>query len=142
MSVELDGNNLSLEEIWKISCEQEQIKLSPEAENRVVRCRQYVEDIISQNKTVYGLTTGFGKFSNIKIPIDQIEELQENLILSHATGVGPWLSIPETRSIMLLRINVLAKGYSGIRLETLQLLIDLLNKSVHPCIPEKGSVGA
>jgi histidine ammonia-lyase len=108
----------------------------------VTKCRKYIEKIIAENKTVYGLTTGFGKFASIKIPPDQIDELQQNLILSHATGVGNLLPKEEVRAIMLLRINVLAKGHSGIRLQTLQTLIDMLNMQIHPCIPEKGSVGA
>ena len=138
----LNGNNLSIEDVFKVANEFEEIQLSAESVKKVNKCRNYVEDIIKQGKVVYGLTTGFGKFSNIRIPVEQIEELQENLILSHSTGVGNTLNIPETRAIMLLRINVLAKGHSGIRLSTLQTLIDLLNAKVHPCIPEKGSVGA
>ena len=123
----INGNDLTLENVYDVAVKKEKIKLSSAAEQRVINCRNYVEKIISDKKTVYGLTTGFGKFSNIKIPVDQIEELQQNLILSHATGVGPDLPEDEVRAIMLLRINVLAKGYSGIRLTTLQTLIDMLN---------------
>ena len=142
MSLLLNGNDLCLEDIYRVAYEFEKVELLPEAIEKVNKCRAYVEKIISENKAVYGLNTGFGKFSNIRIPKEQIEELQENLILSHATGVGNYLSIAETRAVTLLRINVLAKGFSGIRLQTLQALIDLLNARVHPCIPEKGSVGA
>ena len=142
MSIIITGNDLTFDEIARVSNNFEKIKLHPESISKVINCREYVEKIISENKTVYGLTTGFGKFSTIRIQPDQIDELQENLILSHATGVGSYLSIAETRSIMLLRINVLAKGFSGIRLETLQTLIDMLNHKIHPLIPEKGSVGA
>jgi histidine ammonia-lyase len=138
----LNGNDLTIEDVFKVANEFEKVQLSADSVKKVIKCRDYVEDIIKQGKTVYGLTTGFGKFSNIRIPVEQIEELQENLILSHSTGVGDTLNIPETRAIMLLRINVLAKGHSGIRLSTVQTLIDLLNARVHPCIPEKGSVGA
>jgi histidine ammonia-lyase len=138
----LNGNDLSIEDVSRVAHEFEEVQLSAASITAVNKCRDYVEDIIKQGKTVYGLTTGFGKFSNIRIPVEQIEELQENLILSHSTGVGDTLNIPETRAIMLLRINVLAKGHSGIRLSTVQTLIDLLNAKVHPCIPEKGSVGA
>jgi histidine ammonia-lyase len=138
----LNGNDLSIEDVSRVAHEFEEVQLSAASITAVNKCRDYVEDIIKQGKVVYGLTTGFGKFSNIRIPVEQIEELQENLILSHSTGVGDTLNIPETRAIMLLRINVLAKGHSGIRLSTVQTLIDLLNARVHPCIPEKGSVGA
>jgi len=142
MPVLITGNDLTLEELKQIAYNFEKIELHPDSMERVNRCRKYVDKIVKENRTVYGLTTGFGKFSTIRIPTEQIEELQENLIISHATGVGPVLSIIETRAVMLLRINVLAKGHSGIRLLTLQTLIDMLNANIHPQIPEKGSVGA
>jgi histidine ammonia-lyase len=138
----INGHTLTLEDIYKVASLYEPVELSQDCIEQVQKCRAYVEKIIAENRTVYGLTTGFGKFSNIRIPLEKIETLQENLILSHATGVGPILPIPETRAILLLRINVLAKGYSGICLETLQMLVDMLNNRIHPCIPEKGSVGA
>ena len=142
MTILVDGNNLTLDEIYRVAYDFEKVKLTAASIEKVKKCRNYVENIIRENKTVYGITTGFGKFSTIKIPPEQTEELQENLILSHATGVGKYLSKAETRAVILLRINVLAKGFSGIRVETLQTLIELLNKKIHPCIPEKGSVGA
>lgn len=142
MSIKLDGNSLTLQNIHDISYNFTKVELSEECKTKVKKCRDYVEEIIAEGKAVYGLNTGFGKFATIRIPDDQIDELQENLILSHATSVGDYYSIPETRAITLLRINVLAKGHSGIRLDTLQSLVDMLNKGVHPCIPEKGSVGA
>ena len=142
MSVILTGNDLTLKDLSRIVYDREGIKLHPNSIKKIVKCRNYVDKIIEENRVVYGLTTGFGKFANIRIPKENIEELQRNLILSHATGVGDNLSIEETRAVMLLRINVLVKGHSGIRLSTLQTLIDMLNKGIHPCIPEKGSVGA
>ena len=142
MSIILTGNDLTLEELSRIVYEKEKIELHPDSIKKIIKCRDYVEKIVEEDRVVYGLTTGFGKFATIKISRDHIEELQRNLILSHSTGVGPNLSIEETRAVMLLRINVLVKGHSGIRLSTLQTLIDMLNKGVHPCIPEKGSVGA
>src|SRR5690606_1266751 len=93
-------------------------------------------------RAVYGVTTGFGRFSEVAIPRDHLEELQLNLIRSHACGVGEPLSRPETRAITLLRANVLAKGYSGVRPEVVELLLEMLNRGVHPVIPEQGSVGA
>ena len=142
MPVEINGNDLTLEKIQRVAVSQEKVSLTLEARKRVIKCRKYVDSIIKQKRTVYGLTTGFGKLTNIRIPSDQIDELQKNLILSHSTGVGKPLSISETRAVMLLRANMLAKGFSGIRIETLELLIELLNLKVHPLIPEKGSVGA
>jgi histidine ammonia-lyase len=138
----IDGNSLTLEQIYEVAINHVKIKLSEDSKLKVNKCRKFVDKIISEKKIVYGLTTGFGKFANITIPVEQIEELQENLILSHATGVGQLLPKEEVRAIHLLRINVLAKGFSGIKLETLQTLIDMLNAGIHPCIPEKGSVGA
>ncbi len=138
----IDGNSLSLEQVKAVAEDNVIIELTQEAKEKIQVCRDYVDKIIADGKIVYGLTTGFGKFANITIPADKLEELQENLIISHATGVGPYFSKSETRAIMLLRINVLAKGHSGIKLQTLQTLIDMLNLGVHPCIPEKGSVGA
>ncbi|MFA7056950.1 MAG: histidine ammonia-lyase [Candidatus Cloacimonadales bacterium] len=138
----IDGNTLTLEHVWDVAHNKTQIALTEESRNKVIKCRTYVDKIIAEGRIVYGLTTGFGKFSTITIAPEDIAELQENLILSHATGVGNFFSIPEARAIMLLRICVLAKGYSGIRLSTLETLIEMLNKDVIPCIPEKGSVGA
>ncbi|HPR17020.1 MAG TPA: histidine ammonia-lyase [Candidatus Cloacimonadota bacterium] len=142
MPVIITGNDLTLNDVQNVAYNFTKIELHPEAVEKIDRCRDYVEQIIREDRVVYGLTTGFGKFSTIRIPLDELEELQENLIVSHSTGVGNNLSIPETRAVMLLRINVLAKGHSGIRKSTLQTLIDMLNAGVHPCIPEKGSVGA
>ncbi len=138
----IDGNSLTIEQVWDVAQNGTNIELTEESKAKVIKCRDYVEKVINDGKIVYGLTTGFGKFARITIPKEQIAELQENLILSHATGVGQNFSIAETRAIMLLRISVLAKGHSGIKLKTLQSLIEMLNKRIHPCIPEKGSVGA
>lgn len=142
MTIQITGNDLTLNEIKLVAYHNENIELDPVSKEKVIKCRNYVEKIIAENKVVYGLTTGFGKFSTVRIEPDKIEELQENLIISHSTGVGNCLSIAETRAVMLLRINVLARGHSGIRLITLQTLIDMLNAGIHPRIPEKGSVGA
>ncbi len=138
----LDGNSLTIEQVYDVAINRTKVALTEESKNKVIKCRNFVEKLIDDGKIVYGLTTGFGKFANITIEKKDIEELQTNLILSHATGVGQYLPIDETRAIHLLRINVLAKGFSGIRLDTLQTLIDMLNAQIHPCIPEKGSVGA
>lgn len=138
----IDGNTLTIEDVWEVAHSNRQIALTEESKNKVIKCRDYVDKVIAEGRVIYGLTTGFGKFSTITIAPEDIAELQENLILSHATGVGNFFSIPETRAIMLLRICVLAKGHSGIRLSTLETLIEMLNKNVIPCIPEKGSVGA
>ena len=138
----IDGNTLSLEQVEEIAVQGAPIALSADCEARVAKCRAYVDKVIRRGDIVYGLTTGFGKFSSVTIPPENIAELQLNLIRSHATNVGPAYTTAQTRAIMLLRINVLAKGHSGIRPQTLQTLVEMLNRGVHPVIPMRGSVGA
>lgn len=138
----IDGNSLSLEDVQQVALMAAPIKISDPSRDKVIKCRAYVDKVIANGDTVYGLTTGFGKFSTVSIPAEHIAELQLNLIRSHATSVGEPYTIAQTRAIMLLRIAVLAKGHSGIRYETLDTLVQMLNKGVHPLIPTRGSVGA
>lgn len=138
----VDGNNLTLEQLIQVAREGYTVQISEEASQKVKLSRAYVEKLVKEEQVVYGITTGFGKFSNIVISNGQVEQLQESLIRSHACGVGKHFSEEIVRAIMLLRLNALVKGYSGIRLETLQVLVDMLNKQVHPAIPEKGSLGS
>ena len=106
------------------------------------QARRVIEEIVARDAVVYGVSTGFGKLSEVHIAHDQLRELQLNLVRSHACGVGAPLSVAEVRAMMLLRANVLTLGFSGIRLEVIELLTEMLNRGVHPVIPEKGSVGA
>jgi histidine ammonia-lyase len=138
----LDGNRLDLEALEAVSRGARPVALAPEAREAVVRARRVVDDAIAKGAPVYGVNTGFGSFSDVHIPADRLRELQQNLVRSHAAGVGEPLSEAETRALMLLRANVLAKGFSGIRLETLEALVAMLNRRVHPVIPSQGSVGA
>lgn len=138
----ISGKDLNLNEIIQVARYNMPMELSKEAVQNINRSRAIVEEIVDKEKTVYGINTGFGKFSDIKISPEDCKKLQRNLILSHACGSGPLLSKEEVRTIMLLRINALSKGYSGISIKTLDTLINMLNKGVHPCIPEKGSLGA
>ncbi|MCJ7507947.1 MAG: aromatic amino acid lyase, partial [candidate division Zixibacteria bacterium] len=138
----IDGEKLTLEQVEEVATKGTQVKISPSAKKKIAKCRKYVEKILKEDKRVYGINTGFGKLCQMMIDKEDIEKLQENLIKSHAIGFGPVFSEAEVRAIMLLRVNVLAKGYSGARLELVQRLVDMLNKKVHPVIPEKGSVGA
>jgi len=140
--IPIDGNSLTLEQVRTVACDFVPVALTPDCIVKVKRCREYVEKVIEAGRTVYGLTTGFGKFSTIKIEPEHIDELQVNLIRSHATSVGEPYTREQTRAILLLRINVLAKGFSGIKPETLMRLAGMLNRGVHPCIPRRGSVGA
>ena len=142
MKVQLNGLNLSVKDVVDVSRNNYVVELPEESVGKINRSRNYVETMISEGESVYGLTTGFGSLSNVSIPLEDVEKLQENLIKSHAVGVGEPLSEDIVRAVMLIRINTFVKGFSGIRLSTVQLLVDMLNRGVHPIIPEKGSVGA
>jgi len=140
--VQIDGENLKLEQIEEVAFGKAKVRLSRRAVPKISRCRKYVEEIIRKGQTVYGINTGFGKLCRVKISPSEIERLQKNLVLSHAVGVGPVFCEEEVRAAMLLQANVLSKGYSGVRIEVIQSLINLLNSGVTPMVPEKGSVGA
>jgi histidine ammonia-lyase len=119
-----------------------EVSLHAEALERIRRSRAVVEEAVRSGRVVYGVTTGFGRLSDVVVERGRLEELQENLIRSHACGVGTPLPRTETRAITLLRANVLARGFSGVRPEVVHRLLDLLNHGIHPVIPEQGSVGA
>ncbi|WP_346870412.1 histidine ammonia-lyase [Clostridium sp. UBA5119] len=138
----INGNDLRLEDIVNVARNNYQVELSEEAIKRVEKSREIVDKIVEEDRVVYGITTGFGKFSDVSISGEDCKTLQRNLIISHACGFGNSLDTDIVRTIILLRANALSKGYSGIRLSTLQTLVAMLNKGVHPVIPEKGSLGA
>jgi len=138
----LDGDSLSLEDLVNVARNNYLVALSDIAIKKVKRSREFVEEIVENNRVVYGVTTGFGKFADVSISKDECKELQRNLILSHSCGTGAFFPEDVVRAIMLLRANALAKGYSGIRLETLDTLVEMINKGVHPLVPEKGSLGS
>lgn len=138
----LDGYRLTFRDFAAIARRGSWVGLTPEAEGRVKASRALVEDLVAKGRVVYGVTTGFGKFSDVFISPERSGLLQRNLLVSHAAGVGTPLSEETVRAVMALRVNALAKGYSGIRPETLRLLIEMLNRGVHPVIPEQGSLGA
>ncbi len=140
--IELDGQRLSLAEVSAVARAEETVALASKARQRIEQSRLVVERIIAENRTVYGINTGFGKLSDIRIDPSQIRELQLNLVRSHACGLGNPLSIEEARAMLLLRANVLALGYSGCRPIVVETLVEMLNRGVTPVIPEKGSVGA
>lgn len=139
----IDGDSLSINDVISIAYSQSRkVKLTEGSIKRIIKAADAVAECVRQSKVVYGITTGFGAFKDKIIPTDQVDLLQNNILLSHAVGVGPVLDTPTTRAMMLIRANTLAKGHSGIRIETLTLLLDMLNKGIHPVIPEKGSLGA
>ena len=140
--IELDGQQLSLEQIASVARGMEHVVLSGAARERIEAGRRAVERILAEGRVVYGVNTGFGKLADYSIAPEELRELQLNLVRSHACGIGPPLSEMETRAMMLLRANVLALGYSGARVIVVETLIALIERGVHPLIPEKGSIGA
>lgn len=142
MAVIIDGKSLTLSEVAAVARGYEKVVMSDEAKAAVVKARNYVEKKLAEGAVIYGLTTGFGKFSDTFIPADETAELQRNLIISHSCGMGEPLPTEAVRAAMLLRCNALSRGHSGIRLSTIETLLAMLNSGVHPIIPEKGSLGA
>ena len=141
-SVALDGAKLTLDALEAVARRGAEVTLAEEARDTVARGRAVVDQAVAQGAVVYGVTTGFGNFADVHIPSERLRDLQLNLVRSHSAGVGEPLGEPETRALMVLRANVLAKGFSGIRPETLDRLVALINRRVHPIIPAQGSVGA
>jgi histidine ammonia-lyase len=138
----IDGNRLTLEDMESVARSQREVGVASAAREGVVRARRVVDEAVARQEVVYGITTGFGNFADVVIPAARLRELQLNLVRSHAAGVGDPLTLPQTRALMLLRANVLAKGFSGVRPETLDLLVGMINAGVHPVVPSQGSVGA
>ncbi|HQA47346.1 MAG TPA: aromatic amino acid lyase, partial [Bacillota bacterium] len=138
----VNGQNLTIDQVAMVARESWSVEIDSAAVERINRSREIVEEFVKREEVVYGVTTGFGRFSDVAISKDETEALQRNLIVSHACGVGESFAKDVVRAIMLLRINTLCRGYSGVRLKTLNLLVEMLNKGVHPVIPEKGSLGA
>lgn len=141
----LDGRRLTIEDVVAVAHSQPReyrFELAAEARQRVARARQVVEDLTARGEVVYGLTTGFGAFCNRFISPEQTAQLQRNIIMSHAVGVGRPLETPVVRAMMLIRANTLAKGYSGCRPEVIELLLRMLERGVHPVVPSQGSLGA
>ncbi len=138
----IDGHSLSLKKIDQFIHDNPKVILSETSKKKVIAARKLIDEWVESEKVIYGVTTGFGGFSSIRVQHNDIEKLQENLIISHTAGVGENLPPLIVKLMMLLRVNALASGYSGIRLETLQLLIDMINKNIIPVIPSQGSVGA
>jgi histidine ammonia-lyase len=138
----IKGERLSLSDIESVALHGATVELDSAAIERVRASRRVVDSIVRQDAVVYGVSTGFGKLADVQIPHEQLEELQLNLVRSHCCGLGDPLPEPEVRAMMLLRANVLAIGFSGIRVEVVETLLAMLNAGVHPVIPSQGSVGA
>src|SRR5882724_10876847 len=141
-TIELNGNDLTFDQLYSVALQEEKVSLSRVAAERMNASRAVVDRLVASGKTAYGINTGFGKLASVRISTEQVRQLQVNLVRSHACGVGEPLSKAETRAIILLRANALAKGLSGIKPATVQTLCAMLNAGVHPVIPSQGSVGA
>jgi histidine ammonia-lyase len=144
-TIELDGTQLTFDQVLAVAYGAPgapRVALSEAARTRVDRAALAVQQLLDEGRIAYGITTGFGAFKDRVIPRDQVEQLQRNILVSHAVGVGDPLDLPTTRAVMLIRANTLARGHSGIRTATLELLLELLNRGVHPIIPRTGSLGA
>lgn len=140
--VVVDGSTLSIEKVVRVAREMARTSLSKAAEDRLKDSRKALEELVKGGKTIYGINTGVGELVDVRIPRDELLNLQVNLIRSHACGVGDPYPTEVVRALMLLRANALAKGYSGVRPEIPRMLLDMLNNGVHPRVPSKGSVGA
>jgi histidine ammonia-lyase len=141
-SLTLNGQPLTLSEIEAVALDGCRLAVAPEAVQRMTASRALIEEILAEGQTVYGVNTGFGKLADVRIAPENLAQLQTNLVRSHAGGVGQPLSVGESRAMLLLRANVLAKGFSGCRPGLVELLAAMVNAGVSPVIPEKGSVGA
>jgi histidine ammonia-lyase len=142
MTILLTGNDLTFEQLYAVALRNEAVSLAPAAVTRMNTSRSVVDRLVATNETAYGINTGFGKLASVRISAEQVRQLQVNLVRSHACGIGAPLSVPETRAMMLLRANALAKGLSGVRPVVVETLCAMLNAGVHPVIPSQGSVGA
>ena len=142
MTIALSGNDLTFEQLYAVALRGEKVALAPDAVERMKTSRAVVDHVVASGAVAYGINTGFGKLASVRISSEQVRQLQVNLVRSHASGVGSPLTEPETRAMMLLRANALAKGLSGIRPVVVETLCDMLNAGVHPVIPSQGSVGA
>ncbi|MFW9868722.1 MAG: histidine ammonia-lyase [Candidatus Thorarchaeota archaeon] len=142
MTVLIDGESLTIEDVVKVARQNESVKLDDSVLSRIQSSRDVVEAAIRDGTVIYGVNTGFGELANVSINREDLASLQVNLIRSHSVGVGPAFSCEVVRGMMLLRANALAKGYSGVRTEIIEILLEMLNKDVTPLVPQQGSVGS
>src|SRR6266481_5984808 len=140
--IALNGNGLTFDQLYRVALHGDTVSLSPAAVDRMNSSRAAVDHLVASGATAYGINTGFGKLASVRISAEQVRNLQVNLVRSHCCGVGTPLGEAETRAMILLRANALAKGLSGVRPLVVETLCAMLNTRVHPVIPSQGSVGA
>ncbi len=136
------GDALTIEDVVRVARADQAVALDPTCRERIAQSRRFIEEVVAEGRVIYGVTTGFGALKDRRIPPHAVSDLQINLIRSHAAGVGALLGRATVRAMLLLRANALAKGVSGVRIETVQLLLDMLNHKLHPEVPCQGSVGS
>ncbi len=141
-SLLINGNDLTLEDLRQVVWQRRPVGITEAARDKVAAARAVVDKLVQENRLAYAITTGVGKLSDVRIDADQNRKLQINLVRSHSVGTGEPLSQEETRAMMLLRANSLAKGFSGVRTDVINMLCEMLNRGVHPVVPSQGSVGA
>ncbi|HRE30473.1 MAG TPA: aromatic amino acid lyase, partial [Candidatus Berkiella sp.] len=142
ISLRLRAGKLSLADIKKAYDNHQALLLDDSCKTNILAAKAVVDEYVSHKRIAYGINTGFGKLANVVIPEDHLPQLQKNLVLSHACGVGKYLEPSSIRIVMLLKINALIQGYSGVSWQLIEALVALYNAAIYPCIPEKGSVGA
>ncbi|MHA2042569.1 MAG: HAL/PAL/TAL family ammonia-lyase, partial [Candidatus Thorarchaeota archaeon] len=142
MTVVIDGTSLTIEDVAKVARHNEPVELAETALDGILSSRNVIEKAVKEGRTVYGVNTGFGDLSDVCIDSKDLAKLQVNLVRSHSAGVGPPFSVEVVRGMLLLRANALAKGFSGVRLDVIETLIDMLNAGVTPVVPQQGSVGS
>lgn len=141
-NIVIKGEGLSVQDVWTLATTKSTMTLSPEAREKMLESKKYIQGKIEKGETMYGVNTGFGAFSSVKISQEDIVQLQKNLIRSHSVGVGEPLSIEQTKAILCLRANALARGHSGIRVEVVEKILEFYNNEIIPWVPAQGSVGA
>ena len=142
MPLKITGEKITVDDVVAVARRNEKVELHPEAEDRIKKCRGFIEERLEAHEIMYGVNTGIGEFSEVILTDDQVKDFQKYLIYNHAAGIGEPCPLDHVRAAMLLRTNVHAKGHSGCRLEITRTLVDMINKGVTPVVCEKGSVGA
>ncbi|MBN2621157.1 histidine ammonia-lyase [candidate division WOR-3 bacterium] len=140
--VTLNGSSLTIEQVWRIACQHEAVRLARSALSRVRACERYLAKHLSDRQSIYGFNTGFGALAHVHINTHDLAQLQENILLSHNAGIGPFFAPEFVRAALLLRINTLIQGYSGVSIDLVKTLTQILNRNIVPLVPQKGSVGA
>ncbi|MCH2534281.1 MAG: aromatic amino acid ammonia-lyase, partial [Bdellovibrionales bacterium] len=140
--LKINGYDITMNCVWDVAYKNQKVEIADSAKEKIIESREYIEGRVKNGDVIYGVNTGFGAFSDVKISEEELIQLQKNLIRSHCVGVGEPFTKEQTRAIMLLRANALVRGHSGIRVEVIEKILEFLNNDLIPVIPQQGSVGA